>query len=111
MRNEIVVDVQAVRKSMQQHESWTTAWKVPDIKASASVRNPMLGESWKGRGLRGSGAFCGNAHDSSLQFLGLRGPAFRRVTGIVDQNVDSLSHRHTSRMKDSTDLSSRTGRN
>jgi hypothetical protein len=51
MRNEVVVDVQVVRKSMQQHESWTTTWKVPDIKASAGVRNPMLGESWKGRAL------------------------------------------------------------
>src|SRR6516162_6715799 len=85
MRNEVVVDVQVVWKSMQQHESWTTAWKVSDIKASASVRNPMLGESWKGRALRGSGAFCGNAHDSSLQFLGLRGGqfAFEFSSGIL----------------------------
>src|SRR6202035_938148 len=68
MRNKSVVDMRVVRKSMQHHESRPAAWKVPDIQASASMRNPVLGESWKGRTLGGSarsncGAFYGIGHD------------------------------------------------
>jgi hypothetical protein len=36
---------------VQRHESRPAAWKVPDIQASASVLNPVLGKSWKGRAL------------------------------------------------------------
>ena len=49
MRNEFVVDVRVVRELMQQHESRPGAWEIPDIKPSASVLNPMLGENWKRR--------------------------------------------------------------
>ena len=49
MRNEVVVDVRVIRKSVQQHKSRPAARKVPDIKASASVLHPVLGESWKDR--------------------------------------------------------------
>jgi hypothetical protein len=41
----VIVDVRAVRKSVQK----PAARKVPDIKASASVPHPVLGESWKER--------------------------------------------------------------
>src|ERR1700688_3087259 len=87
MRNEFVVDVRVVRKSMQHHESRTTAWKVPDIEVSASVRNPVLGESWKGRALGGSaryncGAFCGSDHDfvSAYSRNAERAPATATIT-------------------------------
>ena len=51
MRNEVVVDVRVIRKSVQQHKSRPAARKVPDIKASASVPHPVLRESWKDRAL------------------------------------------------------------
>ena len=44
---EVVVDEQVARESVQQHKSRPTAWKVPDIQASASVLKLALGESWK----------------------------------------------------------------
>src|SRR5258708_13249557 len=62
MRNELVVDVRVVRKSVQRHESRPAAWKVPDIQAFASVLNPVLGKSWKGRAL---GAIGGGGSGAS----------------------------------------------
>ena len=45
----MIVDVRVVWKSVQEHKSRPAARKVPDIKASASVLHPVLGESSKDR--------------------------------------------------------------
>ena len=44
MRNEVVVDVRVVRKSVQHHESGAAAREIADVQASATARNSMFDE-------------------------------------------------------------------
>jgi len=45
MRNEVIVDVRVVRKSVQQHESRSVCGKVADIQVPAIAPDAMFGES------------------------------------------------------------------
>jgi len=47
MRNEVIVNVQVVRKAVQHHESRSIAGEVADIDASTVTLNPVFGERRK----------------------------------------------------------------